>query len=469
MNILRASLYFWVIVLIALLVFGVYVFYVTSAPIDGKVLDYNGKPVPGATVVISSYEEKYTAVTHEDGSFHLDNNFLQHIENGNYHVVIKVKHGEDEYIGYEGDLKIEGKPIKKTFYFKNKEAVETLKEVINIIKAKFDELRPTEHPSEGEEDKMKYESKPEPQKDTVDLLALGDYSIVFRQNEEGNVVYIDLMCGDKLVERGQVILNCSLFSGYIRPPGYHTELMNSIGLDEVKNKLTSADGTIKIWTKHTWPKEGQPFTDIIISPLSVYNERIGKSKSFFDLNNGLAYAMEQAGFTPSEGEEQVSTPPPSEEEEKPEYSEAVKVDLTNLGDMKLHIKRTTIGGGDAAVVCLYLLKDDEIIETGICPKPTNFWVSKGETREEIYRPKNMYPKLKNTIGIIDVGKLIDADTIELSKDDGIIFIIEKAKCGEECTDVTIISESVFNEYFTLGYEEVSGDKVLVHYTDKFKK
>ncbi|MFN3527821.1 MAG: carboxypeptidase-like regulatory domain-containing protein, partial [Candidatus Altarchaeaceae archaeon] len=306
MNIVRASFYLWIIVFLALILFGIYVFYVTSAPIDGKVIDYNGEPIHGAIVTISGFEEKFTTVTNKDGSFHIDNNFLSRIKDGNYHVVVKVKHGEEEYIGHESDLKIEGKPIQKTFYFKNKGAAETFKSAIDVLKTKFNEIRPSEHPSEEEEDKMKYESKQEPSKDIVDLRDLGEYSIVFDQNEEKKEVYINLMFKDKLVEKGLTIFNCSLFPGYVRPLGYHPELMNSIGLDELKNELTSADGVIKIWTKYTWPKEGQPFTDIVISPLSVYNKRIGKSKTFFDLNNGLAYAMEQAGFTPSTEEEQPS-------------------------------------------------------------------------------------------------------------------------------------------------------------------
>ncbi|MDI6730110.1 MAG: carboxypeptidase-like regulatory domain-containing protein [Candidatus Altarchaeum sp.] len=452
-----ALLYGLIVILGLSLFLGYVVLVLTAWNLEGKVIDYNGESIPHATVTFSNYEETFKLITDEEGHYAIHNNILESIEEGKYHVRATKCINKVEFVGYEGDYKVEKKNAKFDIYFKNKDVIDVHQHVLDIMKRKFGDLRPTSSPSEPESAKMKYESKCETVKDTVDLKELGDYEIVLSEDKfNKNVVHIDLRYGGKLVEKGDLILNCSLFMGWTRPEGYHEELRNSIGLDEVKNTLTKDDRVIKIWTKYTWLESGDRFSDVIVSPLNVFNQRIGKNQGFFSFVDGFGYKFTDARPKPSgneEGEGVVSS--------GPGLPECVEVDLSGLEEYSIHIQKKSMNK-----VCINLMKGEEIIEKAMCINDTNFWMNSGESISDLYRPKGMFPELKNTIGIVGVGKFIDENTIELSKDDGIIYVRNGEGC-EGCTDPTISSKTAFDRNFVIVSREHKDDKEILYYKERW--
>ncbi len=449
----KALLYGLMVVLGLSLLLGYTVFVLTAWNLEGKVIDYNGESIPHATVTFTNYEETFKLITDEQGHYDIPNNMLKSMEEGKYHVIATKSINKKEFVGYEGDYEVEKKNAKFDIYFKNKDALGVHQHILDIMKGKFGDLRPTSSPSEPESAKMKYESKSEAAKDTVDLKDLGDYYILLKEDKDkGSIVHIDLMYGGKLVEEGDLILNCSLFMGWTRPEGYHEELWNSIGLDEVKNTLTKNDGVIKIWTKYTWPESGDRFSDVIVSPLNVFNQRTGKSKSFFEFVDGFGYKFTDARPKPSEGGGGDETAGASS---GPTLPESVEVDLSGLEEYTIHIERKGINK-----VCVNLMKGNELVEKSVCINDTNIWKTEGNNIYETVRPRGMFPELKNTIGVIGVGKLIDENTIELSKDDGIIYVLNDVTT-KDCADPTIVAKSVFNKYCIIVSREHKEDKEIV--------
>jgi len=459
----KALLYGLIVILALSLILAYAVFVLTAWNLEGYVIDYNGEPVPHATVTFTNYEETFKVVTDDKGYYSIPNNLLSSMEEGRYHVIATKKIDGEDFVGYEGDFEVEKKNTKFNIYFKNKNALNVYKHILDVMKGKFNDLRPVSSPSEPEKVKMKYESKTTTQKDTVDLKDLGDYYILLKEDDKnGSVVHIDLMYGNKVVEEGDVILNCSLFAGWTRPEGHHPELWNSIGLDEVSTKLTKNDGTIKIWTKYTWLESGDRFSDVIISPLNVYNERTGKNKAFFSFVDGLGYKFTQVKPKPGgEGGGGSSGPP-----EHGGLPEGVEVDLSNLGEYTIQIYKPNPLENK---VCIRLMKGKEVVEKSMCIVDTNFWTSTGESIESIYRTYGMFSNLKNTIGIVGAGKIKDENTIELSKDDGIIYITaaEAKKICDDCNDVRIISKEKFDKYFVISERESKDDKNVVWYKERW--
>ncbi len=71
------------IVILALsLIFGYFVLVQTAWSLEGKVIDYNGKPVPHATVTFTNYEEAFKLTTDEEGHYVILNNMLKTMEEG---------------------------------------------------------------------------------------------------------------------------------------------------------------------------------------------------------------------------------------------------------------------------------------------------------------------------------------------------------------------------------------------------
>jgi len=386
----KALLYGLIVILALSFILGYAVFVLTAWNLEGKVIDYNGEPIPHATVTFTNYEETFKLITDEQGHYAIPNNMLKSMEEGKYHVIATKSINKADFVGYEGDYEVEKKNAKFNISFKNKNALGVHQHILDIMKGKFGDLRPTSSPSEPESVKMKYESKSEAAKDTVDLKDLGDYYVLLKEDKDnGNIVHIDLMYGDKLVEEGDLILNCSLFMGWTRPEGYHEELWNSIGLDNVTNRLNKTNGVIKIWTKYTWLESGDRFSDVIISPLNVFNQKTEKNKAFFSFADGFGYKFTDARPKPSEdgGGGGASS--------GPGLPECVEVDLSGLGEYTIRIERKAINK-----VCINLMEGDELIEKAMCITNTNFWIKSGENIEDLYRPKGMFSELKNTIGIV---------------------------------------------------------------------
>ncbi len=450
----KALLYGLIVILVLSLVLGYLVLVQTAWSLEGKVIDYNEEPIPHATVTFTNYEESFKIIADENGHYVIPNNALKSMEEGKYHVMAIKNINKEDFVGYEGDYEVEQKNAKFDISFKNKVALGVHKQILEVMKGKFGDLRPTPYPIEPESTKMKYESKSESAKDTVDLKDLGDYYIELSEDKSnGNIIHINLKYGGKVVEEGDVVLNCSLFMGWTRPEGYHEELLNSIGLDEVKNRLTKDDGVIKIWTKYAWLESGDRFSDVIISPLNIFNQRTGNNKAFFSFTDGLGYKFTE--IRPQSGESGASAPPTHEGQ-----VEGVEVDLSELGEYTLLIERKGINK-----VCINLMKGDELVEKAMCINDTNFWMTKGEISDDGFRRGNIFPDLQNTLGLVGVGKMIDKDTIELSKDDGIIYMaVAKAyvpECIGDCKDTTIISKSFFAKYCVEMSREFKDDKNIV--------
>jgi len=112
------------------------------------------------------------------------------------------------------------------------------------------------------------------------------------------------------------------------------------------------------------------------------------------------------------------------------------------------------------------MKGNELMEKAMCINDTNFWKNEGESINDLYRPWGMFTDLKNTIGIVGVGKLIDKNTIELSKDDGIIYIRNGEGC-KDCSDPTISSKSAFDRNFVIVLREHKDDKEILWYKEKW--
>jgi len=454
----KVLLYGLIVILALSLIFGYFVLVQTAWSLEGKVIDYNGKPVPHATVTFTNYEEAFKLTTDEEGHYVILNNMLKTMEEGKYHVIATKSINKMDFVGYEGDYDVEKKNAKFDIYFKNKNALGVHQHILDIMERKFGDLRPTSSPSEPESAKMKYESKSEAAKDTVDLNDLGDYYVELSEDKSnGNVVHINLKYGGKIVEEGYIILDCGLFMGWTRPEGYHEELWNSIGLDEVKNTLTKDDGVIKIWTKYTWLESGDRFSDVIISPLNVFNQRTGKNKAFFSFIDGLGYKFTEARPKPS-GDEEGGGGGASG---GPGLPECVEADLSGLEEYTIYVERKGINK-----VCINLMKGNELMEKAMCINDTNFWKNEGESINDLYRPWGMFTDLKNTIGIVGVGKLIDKNTIELSKDDGIIYIRNGEGC-KDCSDPTISSKSAFDKNFVIVLREHKDDKEILWYKEKW--
>lgn len=451
---LKVFLYGLIAILLLSLILGYFILVQTAWSLEGKVIDYNGEPVPHATVIFTNYKGCFKTTTDEQGYYAFHNNMLKSLEEEGYRVIVKKKIDGEDFVGYKGDYKVEKKNTKFDIYFKNKDAVDIHRNILETMKIKFDELRPVRPPTEPEPVKMKYEPKPEPVKDIVDLRDLGDYYILLREDKEREIaVRIDLMHGDKVVEEGVIILNCSLFKGWTRPEGHHEELLNSIGLDEVKNTLTKDDGIIKIWTKYTWTEAGDRFSDVIISPLNVFNQRVGKNKAFFSFTDGFGYKFTHVRPKP---EEAGAADPFA-----PGLPEGVEVDLSGLGEYTIRIERKGVDR-----VCINLMRGDELVEKAMCINDTDFWITKGEEIDDLYRPRGIFPKLKNTIGIVGVGRLINKDTVELSKDDGIVYIRVGRGC-EYCEDPTITSKAAFDRNFVIVSREHRADKDIIWYKERW--
>ncbi len=464
----KALLYGLIVILGLSLLLGYAVFVLTACNLEGNVIDYNGEPIPHATVTFTNYEETFKLITDEQGHYAIPNNILKSMEEGKYHVIATKSINKEDFVGYEGDYEVEKKNAKFDIYFKNKNALGVHQHILDIMKGKFDGLRPTSSPSEPESAKMKYKSQNEAEKDTVDLKDLGDYYILLKEDKDkGSIVHIDLMYGGKLVEEGDLILNCSLFMGWTRPEGYHEELWNSIGLDEVKNTLTKDDGVIKIWTKYTWLESGDRFSDVIISPLNIYNQRIGKSKSFFEFGNGLAKKFTDVRPKPSSGEEGGSGSGASAPSIHEGLVEFIEVDLSKLGEYTIYVY---MPNPSLNKICINLMKGKEVAEKGMCINNTNFWMTKGETLDDGFRTGNIYSDLKNTIGFVGVGKMIDENTIELSKDDGIVYIAVGSAHVPGCTnceDVDINSKNYVNKYEVILDREYKDDNWIAWAKDKW--
>ncbi|CEG12221.1 exported hypothetical protein [groundwater metagenome] len=452
-------LYGLIVILAFSFILGYAVFVLTAWDLEGKVIDYNGEPISHATVTFTNYEESFKLVTDKEGHYTIHNNMLKSMEEGKYHVIATKSIHKEEFVGYEDDYEVEKKNAKFDISFKNKDAICVHHHILDVMKGKFGDLRPTSSPSEPESTKMKYESKSEPVKDTVDLKDLGDYYIELRGDEDNrSIVHIDLKYGGKLAEEGDLILNCSLFMGWTRPEGYHEELLNSIGLDEVKNTLTKDDGVIKIWTKYTWLESGDRFSDVIISPLNVFNQRTGKNKAFFSFADGFGYKFTDARPKPSGNEGNEGAPPSSS---GPGLPECVEVDLSGLEEHTINIERKGVNK-----ICINLMKDNELVEKSMCINDTNFWRNQGESIDDLYRPKGMFPGLKNTVGFVGVGKLINENTVELSKDDGIIYIRNGGGCND-CSDPTISSKTAFDRNFVIVSREHKDDKEILYYKERW--
>jgi len=463
----KALLYGLVVILGLSLILGYAVFVLTAWNLEGNVTDYNGEPVSLATVTFTNYEETFKVITDKEGHYAIHNNMLKSMEEGKYHVIATKTINKEDFVGYEGDCEIEKKNTEFNINFKNKNAVSIHKHILEVMKGKFGDLRPAASPTEPEATKMKYESKSEAAKDTVDLKDLGDYYIELSEDKNnGTLVHIDLKYNNKIVEEGDVILNCSLFTGWIRPEGYHEELWNSIGLDEVKNTLRKDDGVIKIWTKYTWLESGDRFSDVIISPLNIYEQRIGKNKAFFSFADGLGYKFTDIRPKPSSGESGGASAPSAPPSHVGEV-EGVEVDLSQIGEYTIQIYRPN---PSVDKICINLMKDNEIVEKSICINDTNFWVTEGEKADDSFRIGKIFPHLKNTLGMVGVGKMINDNTIELNKDDGTVYIATAnayVPDGVDYKDVVIISKNYFDKYCLEVSRETKDDKNIVWFKDKW--
>lgn len=120
-------------------------------------------------------------------------------------------------------------------------------------------------------------------------------------------------------------------------------------------------------------------------------------------------------------------------------------------------------------ICIDLMKGNEVVEKGMCINDTNFRMSKGETIDEAFRTSDMFPELKNTLGIVGVGKMIDENTAELSKDDGTVYLAvgtSKYVC-DSCDDVIIESKNYVDKYDIIVDRAYENDNRVVWWKNKW--